>query len=170
MLEALDERGRSLGAMPREEVHAKGLLHRCVHVFVLDAEGRLWLQKRGLEQRSWPGMWTSSASGHVEAGEDERAAAVRELREELGLRAEPRRVGEFRFRDAQENEVSGLWEARAGEPPGPGPEVLAVMALDRGELAELRARLPRSFAPSFEAALRCYGWDKGPPGDAGRAR
>jgi 8-oxo-dGTP pyrophosphatase MutT (NUDIX family) len=37
-----------------------------------------------------PGKWDTSAAGHVDSGEDYRACAVREIREELGIAiAEP---------------------------------------------------------------------------------
>lgn len=158
LLDVLDDAGRVVGQRPRAEVHRLGLLHRCVHVFVLDARGRLWLQKRDIARELYPGLWTSSASGHVDAGEDEVAAAKREVREELGLDVQPRRVAEFRFRDEHEHELAGLWEARSEAQPRPGPEVLGVMPLTREELAELHGRMPWTFAPSFLAALRAYGW------------
>ena len=43
---------------------------------------------------TFPGAWDSSASGHVDSGEDYDACSVRELREELGLTAPvpPRRL------------------------------------------------------------------------------
>jgi 16S rRNA (adenine1518-N6/adenine1519-N6)-dimethyltransferase len=159
-VDVLDERGARVGTVSREEAHARDLLHRCVHVLVFTPDGRLWLQKRALDRSLWPGLWTSSVSGHVDAGEDERAAAVREAVEEIGLALTPKRVGEFRYRDARENELAGLWEATTSELPKPGAEVLAVIALGKEELAELHARLPERFTPSFAAALRAYGWEK----------
>lgn len=158
LLDVLDEDGRVIGQAPRDDVHAQGLLHRCVHVFVFTPRGELWLQQRALDRHLWPGLWTSSASGHVDAGEREEQAAAREAREELGLDLQPRRVGEFRFHDAHENELAGLWEARTAEAPRTSPEVMALKAVDRRELAALRQHQPASFAPSFAAALRAYGW------------
>lgn len=158
MIDVLDAKGKVLKAMPRDEVHRKGLLHRCVHIFVFDPAGRLWLQKRSIGVRLYPGKWTSSASGHVDAGEREERAALREAKEELRLDLELRRVGEFRFRDENENEISGLYEATTAEIPKAGHDVIAVMALSKAELAALRARLPGAFAPSFGAALAAYGW------------
>lgn len=158
LLDVLDDAGRVVGQRPRTEVHRRGLLHRGVHVFVLDARGRLWLQKRDIARDLYPGLWTSSASGHVDAGEEEAGAVRREVREELGLDVEPRRVAEFRFRDEHEHELAGLWEATSDATPRPGPEVLGVLAVTRGELAELHGRMPWAFAPSFLAALRAYGW------------
>lgn len=38
--------------------------------------------------KKWGGLWTYSAAGHVDAGEDYITAAQRELKEELGINAE----------------------------------------------------------------------------------
>lgn len=66
---------------------AKNEYHRGVHVFVEVNGGRfvLQLKAKGTENE---GKWSSSVSGHVKAGESYRAAAVRETREELGLKIE----------------------------------------------------------------------------------
>lgn len=160
-LDVLDEQGRVVATLPREEVHARGLLHRCVHVFVRTPRGALWVQRRSLDRRLWPGRWTSSVSGHVDAGEGEGEAAVREAREELGLALGPgevRRVAEFRYRDAEEHEVAGLWEATTPQEPRPGPEVMDVRAVDRAALGAWLEERPGDFAPSFLAALRRYPW------------
>lgn len=69
----------------RSEVHARGWLHRAVHVLVFDQHGRVFLQKRSMLKDTSPGLWDSSCSGHLDAGEDYDTAAVRELNEELGL-------------------------------------------------------------------------------------
>ncbi len=84
--DVVDGEDRVIGRAPRGEVHAKGLRHRAVHVLVYDALGRLFLQKRSMAKDTHPGCWDSSASGHVDAGEAYEAAAVRELREELGMK------------------------------------------------------------------------------------
>jgi isopentenyldiphosphate isomerase len=160
-LDVLDEVGHVVATLPREEVHAKGLLHRCVHVLVRTPQGELWVQRRALDRRLWPGKWTSSVSGHVDAGEGEGEAARREALEELGLALAPgelRRVAEFRYRDAEENEVAGLWEATTAALPKPGPEVMDVRAVDRAALEAWRRERPGDFAPSFREALQAYGW------------
>jgi len=80
----VDAQDQVVGRERRAEVHRRGLRHRAVHVLVWDKAGRLFLQKRSLRKDSAPGAWDSSASGHVDSGEDYDACAPRELREELG--------------------------------------------------------------------------------------
>jgi len=70
----------------RSEVHRLGLLHRAVHVLVFNSYGQVFLQKRSMKKDRQPGVWDSSASGHVDSGEDYDTTAVREVWEEIGLR------------------------------------------------------------------------------------
>ncbi len=53
---------------------------------VLVRDGKMLLGRRSAHRRSFPGMW-DVIGGHVEPGEDNVSALVRELREELGIEA-----------------------------------------------------------------------------------
>ena len=88
MFDVVDETDKVIAQAARREVHARGWRHRAVHVLVFNWAGELFLQKRAPSKDTAPGAWDSSASGHVEAGEGYDACAVRELREEIGLRVE----------------------------------------------------------------------------------
>jgi isopentenyldiphosphate isomerase len=83
----LDEAGNRTGVRrPRSEVHALGLLHRAVHVWIFCAEtGEVVLQRRAACKDSWPDRWDISSAGHVSAGDESLDSAVRELEEELGV-------------------------------------------------------------------------------------
>lgn len=83
--DVVNERDEVVGRERRAVVHAQGLWHRAVHIFVFNAAGQLFLQKRSMIKDSSPGLWTVACSGHVDAGEDYDAAAQRELGEEIGL-------------------------------------------------------------------------------------
>jgi isopentenyldiphosphate isomerase len=94
IFDVVNERDEVIGQQPRREVHRLGLMHRAVHVLVFNAAGQVFLQKRSMKKDRQPGLWDSSASGHVDAGEDYDACAVRELGEEIGLHlsAPPRQL------------------------------------------------------------------------------
>ena len=83
--DVVNERDEPVSRALRQEVHARGLLHRAVHVLVFDQHGRVFLQKRSMLKDTSPGLWDSSCSGHLDAGEDYDSAAIRELGEELGI-------------------------------------------------------------------------------------
>ncbi len=88
LFDVVDSEDRVIGQAARGEVHAKGLLHRSVHILVFNSRGELFLQKRAMTKDENPGYWDSSAAGHVNAGEDYRTSADRELMEELGISGE----------------------------------------------------------------------------------
>src|SRR5678815_1541150 len=84
--DVVNERDEPINRALRADVHAHGWRHRAVHVLVFDQHGRVFLQKRSMTKDTSPGLWDSSCSGHLDAGEDYDAAAVRELAEEIGIR------------------------------------------------------------------------------------
>ena len=76
----------------RSVVHATGLYHRAVHVWLFaPATGEVLLQRRALDKDSWPGALDISCAGHVSAGDAPLPSAVRELEEELGIVLPPAR-------------------------------------------------------------------------------
>jgi isopentenyldiphosphate isomerase len=87
-LAVVDDHDQVLKHLPRSEIHAHRLRHRAVHIFVFNQFGQLFLQKRSMRKDLNPGLWDTSAAGHVDAGEDYDSCAPRELAEELGVVAE----------------------------------------------------------------------------------
>ena len=87
IFDVVDEHDEVTGQATRGEVHAQGLLHRAVHVLVFNKRGDLLLQQRSMLKDAHPGVWDSSVSGHLDAGEAYETAAVRELAEEMGIEA-----------------------------------------------------------------------------------
>ena len=86
--DVVDQNDNVIGRATREEAHAKGLLHRAVHIMAFNARGELFIQKRVLTKDENPGLLDTSAAGHVISGENYAATAHRELEEELGIKAE----------------------------------------------------------------------------------
>lgn len=74
-------------------VHERGIWHATVIVLAA-YDGRIALQRR--QEPDSYGKWDASATGHVDVGEDDLKAALREIREELGIFVIPhqlKRVG-----------------------------------------------------------------------------
>lgn len=85
LLAVVDENDEVIGSERRDVIHRDNLKHRAVHIFALNKKGDLFLQKRSRLKDKCPGLWDSSAAGHVDAGEEYDVCARRELEEELGL-------------------------------------------------------------------------------------
>ena len=124
IFDVVNERDEVIGQQSRSEVHRLGLMHRAVHVLVFNAAGQVFLQKRSMKKDRQPGLWDSSASGHVDSGEDYDACAVRELREEIGLQlgeAPAAAVQAGRLRRNRPGTCLGLsLRSRRAVPAGPG--------------------------------------------------
>jgi len=150
--DVVNERDEPVGRALRREVHVRGLWHRAVHVLVWDAVGRVFLQKRSMSKDMSPGLWDSSCSGHLDAGEDYDAAAVRELGEELGLRPNPRPKRWLRVAACAETGWEFCWVYRLRHD---GPFVLHPEEIERGEwlsAAEVTQRIaarPDDYCPAF---------------------
>ncbi len=89
IFDVVDDRDQVIGQETRPAVHRLGLKHRAVHVLIFNSAGEVFLQKRSMQKDNFPGTWDSSASGHLDTGDDYDACALREVREELGFQCEP---------------------------------------------------------------------------------
>jgi isopentenyldiphosphate isomerase len=130
LFDVVNERDEVIDRQTRSTVHRLGLMHRAAHILVFNATGQVFLQKRSLKKDRQPGKWDSSASGHVDAGEDYDACAVRELREEIGLElpAPPRRL--FKLAACAETDQEHVWVYRC---EAEGPFNLNVEEIERGQ-------------------------------------
>ena len=130
IFDVVNERDEVIGRQTRREVHRLGLMHRAVHVLVFNRRGEVFLQKRSMLKDRQPGLWDSSASGHVDSGEDYDACAVRELREEIGLRllSPPRRL--FKLAASPATDQEHVWVYRC---EAEGPFTLQPEEIERGD-------------------------------------
>jgi 16S rRNA (adenine1518-N6/adenine1519-N6)-dimethyltransferase len=157
IFDVTDENDNVIGQARRSEVHARGLLHRAVHIFVLNTAGLLLLQKRTAEKDEFPQCFTSSASGHVSAGETYDECAPRELEEELGLRVPIQRLEKFPAGPQTANEHSVLYHTVTDDEPTFDPveiECGAYFTLD--EIATMIEEQPDQFTPPFRVLFQWY--------------
>ena len=85
LFDVVDEEDKVVRQEVRDVVHRQDLIHRAIHVFVFNKRKELFLQKRSRLKDKHPGVWDSSAAGHLNSGEGYQETAVRELEEELGV-------------------------------------------------------------------------------------
>lgn len=162
LFETYDESGRPAGLVPRSRVHREGCWHRAVNIFLFRSDGRLVLQCRHRSKDVWPGAWDLSVAEHLKPGESYREAALRGLREELGVAgAVLEALGDVetsRLDDpatgVRDYELQQAFRAVFDGPLSPDPEeVLETVELGMAELAERIKRRPASFTPWFRDTL-----------------
>ncbi|HEV7924338.1 MAG TPA: NUDIX domain-containing protein [Verrucomicrobiae bacterium] len=152
IFDIVNERDEVIGRLPRSQVHREKLKHRAVHVLVFNARGEVFLQKRSMAKDCFPGAWDSSASGHVDSGENYDACAVRELGEELGLviATAPARLFKIAACAATGEEFCWVYRLQSE-----GPFVLQPEEIERGgwftpaRVAEWINQKPGDFASGF---------------------
>lgn len=94
-LDVLDKFGEKTGNVkPRDIVHRDGDWHRTVLVWIMNSQKEVLLQKRSPTRKKYPNMWHISVAGHVSAGADNVATAIKEVKEELGLDVQ---ISDIRF-------------------------------------------------------------------------
>lgn len=69
----------------RGEPVAPGDYHLVVHIIIFNTAGEMLIQQRQSCKRSYPDKWDITVGGCAQAGENSQQAAMRELREELGM-------------------------------------------------------------------------------------
>lgn len=90
-LDFYDENLNLIGTASRERIHKEGLLHQVVHCWVISKMGDetwIYFQQRSFIKKDFPGLYDFAVTGHINAGEAKLTAALREMREEIGVRAE----------------------------------------------------------------------------------
>lgn len=137
MLELVDENGTTIGTAEKMSAHlAPGRLHRAFSVFLLDATGRLLLQRRAPGKYHSPGVWSNSCCGHPYPGELPFVAAARRTAEELGIAPTLlREAGTVRYHHPDpdsglvEQEYNHLFVGLLGGEPRPDPQEIGETAL-----------------------------------------
>lgn len=126
----VDPADRVLGTATKERAHAEGLLHRAVSVVITDEGGNVLLQRRADDKYHSAGLWTNACCTHPTPRESPRRAAIRRLREEMGIRCRIRPAGIYRYR-AQltngliEHELDHVFVGRWEGTPRPDPSEVA---------------------------------------------
>ncbi|MCX5206470.1 NUDIX domain-containing protein [Streptomyces sp. NBC_00237] len=139
----VDEDDRVIGVVERAAAIRDRQLHRVATVVCRDAEGRVLVHRRPGHLSRFPGQYNWLIGGAVDAGESYRAAAEREVEEELGVRVPVRPLFTFLCR----GEISPYWlavheavvEGRVSPDPG---EVDWYDWLTEGTLREVMREWP----------------------------
>src|SRR5437764_15133662 len=152
IFDVVNARDEVVGQRTRSDVHRLGLQHRAVHVLVFNSRGQRFLQKRSMKKDRQPGLWDSSASGHVDTGEDYDTCAVRELREELGLELTAALERMFKLPASPETDQEHVWVYRCW---AEGPFELNAEEIERGgwftpeQISKWMEKTPQEFASAM---------------------
>ncbi|MBI5823012.1 MAG: NUDIX domain-containing protein [Chloroflexi bacterium] len=114
LLDIINDEDMVIGQEMRSTVHQRGLQHRGVHVFLFTSDGKMLVQKRSADRASSPSLLDCSISEHVQAGESYFDAAMRGMKEEMGVMGiEAQPLGKIKMEyGPNDNEISRIYEGR----------------------------------------------------------
>jgi isopentenyl-diphosphate delta-isomerase len=156
--DTFDEMGHPTGRASRSTAHRQGLWHRAANVFLFLPDGRLLIQRRQVGKDVCPGAWDLSVAEHLKPGESFEEAALRGLREELGVGAitleavggavkSRLEVAALRIKDYEfQQSFRGTFGGRISPDPA---EVMEIRAVGLDELEADFAERPEDFTPWF---------------------
>ena len=156
LFDVYNPNGSWRGLYPRSECHGNPeLIHKSVHVVVLDSSGeKILLQKRSLNKDIQPGKWDTAVGGHVAAGESVEAAARRELFEELGITGEPEFFFNSTIKNSVESELVTVFKLVSDGPfDFSKEEIDEVRFFDLADFADPANRLRDDFTPNLQKEL-----------------
>jgi 8-oxo-dGTP diphosphatase len=108
--DVLDESGTRTGrTVVRGTELTQGEYYLVVHVWIRGESGEYLVQQRSPHLASDPGIWATTV-GHVLAGEDSISGAIREAKEEMGVKLSPAHLRQF-DRLKMETRMEDLWLA-----------------------------------------------------------
>lgn len=117
LVDVVDRDDRVVGVATRAEIRARNLWHRACYIVALDGEGRVFVHLRTPTKDIFPSHYDLVVGGVLASGEDYRAGAEREVREELGVEPEDlSRVGKIRYEDDSNRVVGEIFDCRVTPP------------------------------------------------------
>lgn len=81
----VDENDIEIGVMEKLRAHQEAQLHRAISVVIFNTDGEMLLQQRAAHKYHSPLLWTNACCTHPAPLEAVSDAAVRRLKEEMGL-------------------------------------------------------------------------------------
>lgn len=109
LVEILNPDGTFTGqSILKSEAHKNGIYHPSVHIWICNNNGEILIQKRVATKSTFPNLWDISVAGHISFGENPMTAAVREVKEEIGLTVLPEKlnsVGAFEHKATHPNGI-----------------------------------------------------------------
>ncbi len=118
-------------------------------VLVFNDDGELALQLRAAADTSYPSHWDFSAAGGIEAGEDPLAAAIRELKEEIGLEGKPAIVESILYRDELCEDLLHIYKLKNNGPFSPDKKEVDEIRFFAPEQIDKMIQNKEKFHPEF---------------------
>ena len=101
----VNEKDEQIGIKEKKHAHLDGDLHRAFSVFIFNSKRELLLQKRVNTKYHSGSLWSNTCCSHPKPGEAIQDAAIRRLREEMGLSCDLTKVFDFIYKVELDHEM-----------------------------------------------------------------
>lgn len=156
-LTVVDEQDNILGYSTKEDILRRGLNYRCIQVFLFNGKEQLLVCRRPEAKKKFAGQFAASAMGHVRRGEDYEDAAVREMKQELGVNVRLRKAAKFSVMDGQNKVFQEIWFGSVSEEIEPDEtEVAESRYYSLVDVRQAMAVNPEKFATPFIEAVKTF--------------
>lgn len=123
----VDEDNNPVGTGEKMDVHRRGLLHRSFSILIYNSKREMLLQRRAGAKYHCPGLWSNACCSHPRPGEHLLLAAIRRLKEEMGIKISLKEMGvEFVYKvkigDLIEHEYNHLFYGQFDGAPKINPQ------------------------------------------------
>lgn len=159
----VDENDNIIGYASKLDAHRRGLLHRAFSVLLFNDQGELLIHKRSPGKYHARGLWSNTCSGHPFAGERNDEAAIRRVKEELGIQVDVELLTHVYYKRLLEE---GMIEHKyahifisyyKGQDIRPDPmEISEIKWIRPSALQEDLAENPNHYAPWFAYYINHY--------------
>lgn len=105
-LEVVDNKLKTIKKETYDNIHKFGLLHKAVHILIINKEGKIFVRQRTFSKKIYPGYYSTSVGAHLLPGQNFREAAEKNLKFFFGLNLPLIRIGGEFIRDNFENEYT----------------------------------------------------------------
>ena len=168
LLAYYDSFGFYRGTAKRSYIHNAGLWHKGVHVWVFNPRGELFLKKRAKNREFYAEHW-EDVGEHLKPNESFREAAIRGMKEELGIKEERilrfEKVLETKMCYPEHNrELIELWFCIYDGPIKENEESFAGRFFSLEEINSMlknRAKFTPWFKELFYWCMKVQKWPKG---------
>lgn len=162
VVDIVNEQNQVIGTIAKQEAHKTGVLHRCVIGEVIDSQGNCILVEQASDRQD-AGQFVSPIGGHVQAGENEDAALIREASEEMGFTPEQftfKKMGEVIFyREVigrKENHLFILYEVYTDATPILNHESVGFQKFSFDQLKQELRENPKKFGDAFHYVVQKF--------------
>lgn len=128
---------------------------RCSLILPVAKNGKVILARRSLTKQPFPNTWVCAVGGKANESESFEQAALREMKEELGVAVPVKHIVNFSYNKEFEAEFSVFTTVKPLEKDLKldASEIQYLKEFSVDEIKKMMSESPNEFAPTFRAAL-----------------